>query len=161
MKKGFTYIELLLYIALVTIMLSALIPFAWAVIGSGEKNKTQQELYSQARFITERINYEIRNALDINSVSANQISLKETGATDPTIISLSLSKVFIQQGAGGQTQLNSNDTTVSDLTFSNYTSFDRKTKNIGFTFTIQTPSGLRQEFTESVSLRGSSEIRSN
>src|ERR1700683_242043 len=89
-KKGFTYIDLLLYIGLVVIILSALIPFAWNAIETGVKSTTEQEVFSNAQYISERLKYEIRNATGINSVSATQISLgMSISSTNPTIIGLS------------------------------------------------------------------------
>ncbi len=77
-NKGFTFIELILYVAIVAIMMTALIPFAWNAIEGGVKSATEQEVFSQARYVSERIKYEVRNASSINSVTATQISLATT-----------------------------------------------------------------------------------
>jgi type II secretory pathway pseudopilin PulG len=164
-SQGFTYIELILYIAILTIIMSSLIPFAWNIIEGGAKNTTEQEVFANARYISERIKYEIRNASGINSVSTNQISLSSAdSASNPTIISLSSGNVMIQKGAGSAVALNSSDTTISSLTFTNYTSADNKTKNIQFTFTLTdnyTNAGVRQEYNATTSVEGSAEVRSN
>src|SRR3990167_6083350 len=99
--KGFTFIELILYVAIVTIILSAIVPFAWSAIETGVKSAVQQEVNANARYISERIKYEIRNSIGINSVAAASISLAtSTPATNPTIIDLSLGNIRIKQGAG-------------------------------------------------------------
>src|SRR4051812_5118004 len=54
-QAGFTLIELILYIVLLTMMLTTLIPFAWNVIEGGVKVSVEQEVYSQARYVSERI----------------------------------------------------------------------------------------------------------
>lgn len=173
MKKqlGFTLIELILYLALVTIMLSAIIPFAWNVIGSGAKSGTQEEVNTQARFISERLNMEIRNASGINSSDFDtnlaldpnkKLSLSETNGNNPTIIDVVSGQVQITQGSNPPVALNSTDTRVSNLTFSNFSSADNKTKNIEFTLTVQTlPSSARQEYQFSVSVESDAEVRSN
>lgn len=160
--KGFTFIELLLYISVVTILLSALIPFAWNVIEGQVKVATEQEVYSQARYVAERIKQEIRNANSINSVAAASIDLNTTNNTT-TVIDLSGSKARIKYGvAGVPVNLNSDDTNISALSFTNYTSGDAKTKHIGFTFTINNnSSSIRQEYQETLDIRSSAEIRSN
>src|SRR3989344_7372816 len=71
-EKGFTLIELILYMALVSIVLTAIVPFAWNIIGGGVKSSAQQEVFSQARFVSERIKYEIRNASGITSVRSEE-----------------------------------------------------------------------------------------
>lgn len=162
--NGFTFIELILYISIVTIMLTAIIPFAWNVIGGGVKSSVEQEVFSQARYVSERIKYEIRNANSINSVNSpvNTIDLNTpTNAT--TVIDLSSGKIRIKYGAGTPIPLNSQDTTASLLTFTNYTSADNKTKHIQFSFTMDDiGTSTRQEYqVPSVTIEGSAEIRSN
>ncbi len=163
-NKGFTFIELILYIAIVTIMLMAIVPFGWDAITSGAKSKVQQEVYSQGRFISERIKYEIRNATAINSpTSGTSASVLNLNSAPTTIIDLNSGKIRISQDGGSSyNNLNSNDTNITGLTFTSYTSSDNKTKNISFEFTItSTYSGPRQEYNESITMRGSAEVRSN
>src|SRR5579872_4849428 len=162
-QDGFTLIELILYIGIVTIMMSALIPFAWNIIEEGVKNSTKQEIFTQGQYVADRITYEIRNASGINSVVSNQISLSTaTPATNPTLISLNAGAINLQQGSASPIALNSKNTTVQSLTFTNYTSSDNKTKNIQFVFTIAanySGAGSRQEYTGSVTMEGSAEVR--
>lgn len=162
-KTGFTFIELILYISIVTIMLSAMVPFAWNVIGAAAKSNTEQEVFSQARFVSERIKYEVRNATGINSVAATSISLATAvPATNPTIIDLVGGNIRIKQGAGAVVVLNSPDVVISGLTFTNNTSADNKTKNISYVFTLSANYGsTRQEFVETTTVRSSAEVRTN
>jgi type II secretory pathway pseudopilin PulG len=165
MRKGFTYIELILYVAIVIIVLAALVPFAWNVIEGGVKSTTEQEVFSNAQYISERLKYEIRNASGINSVTPTQISLSvASSSANPTVISLSSGNLTITQGSGSAQLLNSQNTTISSLNFTNYTSADTKTKNIQFIFTLAAKyagAGLRQEYNESTIIEGAAEIRSN
>lgn len=162
-EYGFTLIELILYMAIVTIVMGALIPFAWSVIGGSVKSSVEQEVSSQARFVSERIKYEIRNANAISSISALSIDLNtDTNAT--TVIDLSGEKVRIKYGAGGTpVNLNSNDTKVTSLAFTDYGSADGKTKHIQFTFTIDDNyTGSRQEYNApAINMESSAELRSN
>lgn len=162
-QKGFTYIELILYIALITVFLGALVFYAWGVIGSGSKSTTEQEVFSQARFVSERIKYEIRNATGINSVSGTSISLTTSIAgTNPTIIDLVGGNVRIKQGVGLATNINSSDVIISSLTFTNYSSTDNKSKHVGVSFVLNSNYGsTRQEFVETTTVRTSAEIRTN
>jgi prepilin-type N-terminal cleavage/methylation domain-containing protein len=163
-RRGFTFIELILYLAIVSIVLGALVPFAFTVIGSGVKSSTQQEVFSSARFISERIKYEIRNATGINSVSATSLSLATaTGSTNPTVIDLSGGNIRIKQGVSTAVNLNSANTTVPSLSFVNFTSGDNKTKHVQFTFTLNANfnSTVRQEYQETMTVEGSAEVRSN
>lgn len=173
-KRGFTFIELILYISIVTIMLSAIIPFAWNVIGSQAKSSIEQEVNSAARYISERLKYEIRNAKDIDADNSNfdinlatdstkKLTLVENTPINSTVIKVSsLGNAQITQGTNPAVGLNSIDTRVTDLTFSNYSSSDGKSRHIGFTLTvIANLSSQRQEFQEAITLRASSELRNN
>ncbi|MEI6326750.1 MAG: prepilin-type N-terminal cleavage/methylation domain-containing protein [Candidatus Roizmanbacteria bacterium] len=161
--KGFTFIELVLYLAIVTTVMGALVLFAWRIIGSGAKSATEQEVFSAARYASERIKYEIRNASGVNSVASNSISLASTnGAQNPTVIDLSGGKIRVKYGASAAININSTDTNVSSLTFTNYSSLDNKTKNIQFSFTLDSNyNTVAQEYVESTSIRGDAELRSN
>jgi type II secretory pathway pseudopilin PulG len=165
LQKGFTYIELLIYISIVTMMMVTLVPFAWNIIGSGAKSATQQEVVANARYMSERMKYEIRNASGIASVSANRISLNTANvSTNPTVIALSGGNLTISFASGSAVNLNSQKASISALTFSNYTSTSSATKHIQFVFTVNSNyagAGQRQEYKNSTTVEGSSEVRSN
>ena len=162
---GFTFIELILYVAIVTIILSALVPFAWSAIETGVKSAVQQEVNANARYISERIKYEIRNSTGINSVAATSISLvTSTLATNPTIIDRDLptGNIRITQGTASPVNLNSANTVINSLTFTDYTSGDFKTKHVRFVMTIAASfAAARQEYQDSVVVESSAEVRSN
>ena len=158
MKKGFTFIELLIYLGIVSIVLSSLVQFAWNAVGGGIKSNTEQEVYATARYVSERIKYEIRNAKSLTSVSGTSISYVDVDGTSSTI---AVSGTKIQINKGSAINLNSTDTNAS-ITFTDYSSTDTKTKHVGFILTVQSNYGsTRQEYIDSVSLRGSAEMRSN
>lgn len=162
-KNGFTLIELILYVAVIAIILTALVPFAWGTIETSIKSSVQQEVTANARYISERITYEIRNANDINSVTPTVISLATTTpATNPTIIDLSSGNIRIKQGTGNTVQLNSTNTVITALTFTDLSSLDAKTKHIKFVMTVAASFvAARQEYQSSVVLESSAEVRSN
>src|SRR3990167_568525 len=168
-QRGFTFIELILYVAIVTIILSAIVPFAWSAIETGVKSAVQQEVNANARYISERIKYEIRNSTDINlpvvGSSGTTLSIVASiPATNPTIIDRDLptGNITIKQGAGSTVNLNSANTVISSLTFTSYTSGDNKTKHIRFNMTVLASfAATRQEYQDSVVIESSAEVRSN
>jgi len=162
-ERGFTFVELILYVALVTIILSSLVPFAWNMVQTGVKSAVVQEVNASARYISERIKYEIRSATGINSVSPMSISLAtSTPGTNPTIVDLADGNIRIRQGANPAVNLNSTNVVINNLLFTNYTSSDNKTKHVQFTMTIAASfAAARQEYQDSVVLESSSEVRSN
>lgn len=161
--NGFTLIELIIYVSIMTVIITAVIPFSRDMILNGAKSSVQEEVYGSGRYIAERIKSEIRNAKGINSVSGSTLSLQDfVAANDPTVIDLSAGKVRIKQGAGSAINLNSNDTNVTSLTFTNNSSLDNKTKNISYSISLQsTSASTRQEYQADINVSGSAEIRSN
>lgn len=136
-KQGFTLIELILYMAIVSIVTGAMITFAWRIILTGAKSSVQQEVSSNGRLISERIKYEIRNSFGINSMTSSQIVLCKNSAacgTNPTTITYSPPNVTIQNNGAAAVNLNSEDVLVSGLTFNNYSSTDLKSQNVQFGF---------------------------
>lgn len=160
---GFTLLELILYLAIVTIVMSALIPFAWSIITSGAKNSTQQHVFSQARFVSEKIRWSIRNATNINSVTATSISLATSDlGTNPTVFDLSGGQIRITLAGGTPINLLANNTTAANLTFTNLSSVDNKTKNILYSLTLEANFGSAgHEYQETTTIEGAAELRSN
>lgn len=165
MKKqaGFTLIELILYIAIVTFVLVALTNYALSVMSTGAKSSTEQEIFSAGRYVSERIKYEIRNASGINSVAATSISLSNTdSAKNPTVIALNSGQITVKYGTSTALPINSANTSVNSLVFTNFSSGDNKTKNIRYVFTIAGNFGSnRQEYVDSTTIENTAEVRSN
>ena len=173
MKNSFTLIEVLLYIAIVTIIMSAFVLFAWNAIILGAKNNTQQELYAQGRIISERILSEIRNANDLNTGTSNfdvdlvsnssyQLSLVDNAPNNPTIFNVTSGILMIKQGASAAIALHSNTIKVTSLIFTNYSSADTKTKHVGYVLQLSTnSSSASQQYQGTVAFDSSAEIRSN
>lgn len=171
-KKGFTLVEVLLYIGIVTLILGAIVPFAWNVIGLGEKSVTQQETYAAARYLSERLKHEIRNADaidtsdfgdDLADDASKSFSAAQHGSSDTDRIFVEDGRVLIQQGSSDPVALQPQDMRVTSLVFTDYSSVDGTTKHAGFVFTIEAnypnASG-RQEYQESVTIESSAEVRS-
>lgn len=144
-------------------MLSALVPFAWDAIQTGVKSSVQQEVNAGARYISERLKSEIRNATGINTVTTTSLSLSTSSpATNPTVIDLSSGNIRITQGAGSPVNLNSANTLVTNLTFTDFTSPDAKTKHIQFVITLAASySAARSEYQDTIVVESSAEVRSN
>ena len=152
MKKGFTFVELLLYTAIVGTIFSSLVPFAWEVIGGGARSAVDQEVDSNARLIMERIKREVRNANNI-SVTSTSLIITEQDLSS-TVIDLSDGNIRVNA-----VNLNSADTTVTDVVFTDFSNASTKQVQIRFTIIASTGHG-RQEYVQTVTLESSVEVRS-
>jgi type II secretory pathway pseudopilin PulG len=160
---GFTFIELIIYVALVTIFISGAITFAWDAIYSQNKSTIQEEAVESARLALARIAFEVRNASAINSVSGSTLSLANADSTrNPTVFDLSGGRIRIGYGSTGNCPtsapcfLTSNLITVSALSFTNLSLGN--SKNINFSLTVSA-SGARNEWQISQTYSSSAELR--
>jgi competence protein ComGC len=171
-QKSFTLIELLLYLAIVTVVLTSLVLFAWNIIETGAKSGNQEMVTSEAKMLSEKIGYQIRNANDINIASSNfgvnlattpgnKISLANNAPNNPTLIDALNGQARITLGASAAVTLNSTNTNLTNLTFINYTSVDGKTKNLQYTLTLQSKYPSHGNVYESVTLENAAEVRSH
>lgn len=123
-KQGFTLIEILMYVALSSVILLAVTGFFQISLSSRVKTKTIAEVEQQAIQILNLIGQYTVNAQGINSPSvgskSTSLSLDMPGTNiDPTIFSLNSGDIFISEGVSAATVLNSSYVEVSDLQFEN------------------------------------------
>lgn len=166
-RRGFTLIELIIYLTLVSIFLSGAIFFAWDIIYGRVKSQIQQEVSQNLRLASQRISFEIRNAAGINTLSGSSLSLEMSNPSrDPTVFDVSAGRLRIGYGSTGPCpvtapcNLTSNQVRVTGLSFTDLSS-DSESININFTITLESnnPSG-RQEWNRSQTYSSSVELRS-
>lgn len=170
-NKGFTFIELIIYVLLITIFVGGIVMFGWDILYGRIKLNVQQAVSENIRFAIKRITYEIKNASDINSVNTSAISLANTdSARNPTIIDIANNRLRIGYGSGGPCPttnpcyLTDNNVHVTNLTFQNLSTGQglNTTKNIYFTITVEGSStGTKHVWLKSKTLQSTAEIRSN
>jgi len=167
-RNGFTLIEMILYIGIVSIILGGVVQIAWNALYGQVKAQVIEQVNYAARFVGKRMLYEIRNATAINSVSATDLCLASSDSIrNPTHIYLSGSTIRIGWGGGGTTclattndvALTGTNVTVSNLAFTNLTS-GILTRHIQFTYTVSSSATSgRQEYKWSQQYEGSAELR--
>jgi prepilin-type N-terminal cleavage/methylation domain-containing protein len=64
-NKGFTLIEVIIYVAISALILVGVVQFSWDIMGLGTKVEVQSQLTHEGRFVLERIEQEVRAAEDI------------------------------------------------------------------------------------------------
>lgn len=161
-KHGFTLIELILYISMVSLMLTALIPFAWNVIEGAEKISVEQEINTQARYFSERIKKEIKSASSVTTCNSTTLSLvNPTASLNPTTFTYASNEVKITQGSqipSPGIRIHSNDSLITAFNCTNFSGTN--TDNVQVTFTIANNyTSSRQEYTETLNIELAAETR--
>lgn len=163
-KKGFTMIEMLLYLGLITMILVAVSAFFSVLMEARIKNQTIVEVDSQGVQIMQAITQAARNSNEINSPArgsaATALSLaSEDSSKNSTIIGLNGQNVYIQEGSQGQVLLNNSQVKISNFSFAN---FSRANTNgivsVSFTVTYNNSTG-KNEYDFSKTFYGSAALR--
>lgn len=168
MNKGITLIEIILYVAILSLISTAFITMSINIMSLKTKSISQQEIGSNLLLISQKINHEIRNAKSISSTTPSSLTLAlSDNARNPTIFDLNNGNIRMGFGTTGNCPvtnpciLNSNLINISEFTITNLSSIDNKTQNIRYTLSgnyINT-SG-RSEFDASGFIKDSIEVRS-
>ncbi|PIR93807.1 hypothetical protein COT97_04605 [Candidatus Falkowbacteria bacterium CG10_big_fil_rev_8_21_14_0_10_39_11] len=163
-NSGFTLIELILYIGILSVIMGAVATLLFTFMQLRAKNQVIGEVEGQGTAAIEYISQGIRNSQAITSptigTSGSSLILDVVDAgNDPTTFSLSGTTLQVQFGAGSAIDLNSSVVEVSGLTFYNY-SRDNTPGLIlvEFTLTHVNPEGTQEyeyqkTFTTAASLR--------
>ncbi len=160
--QGFSLIELILYVALVSGMVLGFLSLSISVISARNKTYATQEVHANMQFALEVISDRIRSASGVNlgtstfTTDPGVLSLSmSTPALDPTVIRLNTDdgKLQITEGASSTVFLTTDRVKVTNLVFTNLTGTSDH-ENIGIDATIEyNRSGTEVQFSalESIS----------
>jgi prepilin-type N-terminal cleavage/methylation domain-containing protein len=158
MKRGFTLIEFLIYIAIVSLFLVLVSGFFWNIVFGNIKESSYQEVQQNGRFALTKIIQETKKSTGINSplpgFSSDTLSLTIAAANlNPTVFKLTNGKLTITKGNGGTYELTSDQVKVSNLQFTNL-SYPNTPGTVRIEMTIEylNPSG-RMEYQASINLK--------
>jgi type II secretory pathway pseudopilin PulG len=159
--KSFTLIELILYLALVSMILTASVQLAWTVLYMRVKTRVQQEVSQNLRFAGRRILHEIRNANAVQFLSSDDICvINQDLGRNPTRIYLENSRIKIAWGGGSAdcTNMTYDEFITANITISSL-NFENLSDNIRFTVEVDNVKD-RNEWTFREISTSSAKIRS-
>lgn len=124
-KKGFTLIEILLYVSLVSIIIFTIATFFRTLIQVQTRNEVTQEVDTYGNQLMSLITKAISDSTNIvTPVAGSSQSRIELSRIDPqrspTIIELNAGNITISEG-GNNINLNSDRVIIQELTFTNLT----------------------------------------
>ncbi len=160
---GFTLIEILLVIGLLSIVLTTIISFALTVSEQNLKRLLIHSTSQEGRAITERIEYVIRNAESVDSVAVDRIELGKVGASGTMAIFLRDERMFLDDGTG-EVALSSTDIRVTSLQFEDYSLSSNRSDGIGYQIVFEPDRGVsggESVFQTSMLFRGAADTRSS
>lgn len=126
-QSGYTLIELLLYVAILGMLLTAVVGFLGTATDARVKNQTISEVNDQGAAVMGYIAQTVRNASSISApttggVAAASLTLVvPTASLSPTIFSLSGTTLQVKEGVAAAVPLTNSEIQISNLSFKNLT----------------------------------------
>lgn len=100
--NAFTLIELILYIAIYSIIVTSIISMSLMVVYGRLKINSQKEVIQNLRYVSDRIIYEVKNSSGVTQVSSNQITLANNDPNrNPTSIEFRDNSIYLGAGLDG------------------------------------------------------------
>ncbi len=164
LNRGFTLIEMLLYISIAGTLMLVISIFTNSILESSVKNTTIIEVESSGEYISQIMNQTLRNATSINTpIAGNTSSTLSVDTTDavlnPTIFDLSGGVLRIKEGTADYIELSNSKVIVSDLNFKNLT-VSGAPASVSYSFTVSSSSvSPRQENKYSQNFYGGVSLR--
>lgn len=122
--KGFTLIEILLYMTIATVILFAIISFSMGITDVNRKTVDMQEIATNMDYIGNKLSFSVYSATSIdsgNSIFSNdtgKLSLNMPIAGDsPTSIYLDSGWVYLKEGNSAAIKINSDSIKCTQLRF--------------------------------------------
>lgn len=140
-QKGFTLVEMVLYVALCSLLLLSLSGLTSFLLETRTRSQAINEVNQQGSQVMSLITQTIRNAKSVESpsIGSNSPSLSITTVNpllNPTVFSLSSTTVVISEGGKPAIALTNSRVSVSSLLFQNVSSTSSPEKNIRISFTV-------------------------
>jgi hypothetical protein len=159
-SQGFSLLEVVLYIALTTIVVGIIFSYGWNMISARTKAATVRETMAGTRLISERLRSEIHAAQDVNIDTPGKLVLA-TEAGEVTIQAVD-DKISIKRGSNDPQFLHSDNVRVRNFELHGQVSGGGKTQYVGFSFDAEAyyPEALnRYEYEFSMPFHSGAEIR--
>ncbi len=163
--RGFTLIEMILYVAICSVLLLSLSTMFTYLLGSRVKGQAITEVNQQGFFTMNLMTSAIRNASSVdiplmgNSSSTLSITT-QLAPLNPTVFTLSSTTLMVTEAGGVSIPLTNSRLVVSSLLFENISSASSTDKIIRISYTLSYTSGSpKQEYAYTKSFTGSATLR--
>lgn len=125
MQKGFTLIELMLYVGLVALFAGLIGAFVPIFLSERVVSQSMTDVYSQARYVASVVSDHVRDATDITfpatSTASTTLIVSTTDvATDPTTIFLDSGRIYISEAGSASVPLTDTNVVVNQFEVVNY-----------------------------------------
>ncbi|MBP9866457.1 MAG: prepilin-type N-terminal cleavage/methylation domain-containing protein [Candidatus Pacebacteria bacterium] len=140
-KKGFSLVEMILYVAISSFVLLSLSLFLTSLLGSRVKNQSISDVNDQGLQVMQMITHTIRNArsVDFPVIGATSTSLSLTVVDpllSPTVFDIASGTIRIKEGSSDPIPLTNSHVAVSSFIFQNISSISSLDRIVRISFTV-------------------------
>ena len=120
--SGFTLIETIIYVALISIMMALSLSTVYQILESQGRSRAKIEIEEEINFIMRKIEWSLTGIEQINQPVSNATSTtlsvnKINFSNNPLVFTITSGDVFLSQGSGGPIPLNSSRVNFNSLIF--------------------------------------------
>lgn len=126
MNRGFTLVEIILYITIVSVLLVVIVQYWNGLVGNAVRIRLEQDAQDSSRFAVETIGGYIRQATGVSSPGLGatgtvlQLAMPDA-ADDPTIIDVDSGTLRVTEGNDGPFEIIPEKVEITNIEFSNLT----------------------------------------
>lgn len=129
-NSGFTLIETLIYIGLVSVITSSFIAASYQIIDSRGRVQSQLELTENKKFLVEKLRWVLASNESINlpglDASGGSLSVNKLNyGSNPMVVDLSANQIRLTLGGEQPVPLTNSQVTVTNLAFTHQNLSDR------------------------------------
>lgn len=142
--RGFTFIEVILYIGLFSLLGTALLTFAWDILKLSHEGNTERLVTEGGRFVVERMKYSMRQAAGVDTETSvfesadGRLVLDQFGSSNTLTFELQNGKVVMQESGQDAIVLQPQNTQTTALLFERSSSPDQSVEYMTVTLTLET-----------------------
>ncbi|MFH1451450.1 MAG: prepilin-type N-terminal cleavage/methylation domain-containing protein [bacterium] len=160
MKKGFTLIETLIYIAIIGMIVSSFVIFVLSISASRTKTYAVQEVQANSRFALDLLSQRIKSAQGIISPTpGNSASILILDMADADLtFNVTAGVLSATEGLADSIPITSSEVDVSSLIFTNLTAAEER-ENIRIEMTVNYQENNSKEYDYSQSFQTAVSLR--
>ena len=144
-NKGFTLIETIIYIALLTLFIGSGVTTAFYLTDSAEKGKADINASADAEFLLQKISWVLNDVQSITTptsgATAATLSVNKTGSgTNPFVVDLASGRARLARGSATPVELTGDRVTIANLSFIHIAAVVPKPAGIQVSFMVNNKS---------------------
>lgn len=138
MKKGFTLIEVIIYLALFGILMGGVAAAVYAIVEGGGRSQNKILIQEEGNFLLEKLDWALSGAASLSATSSPpSLSItKYSYSFSPLVFDISGNEVRLKQGGGGENDLNSNNVSAKNLNFQDIPASNGRPEGVLITFSL-------------------------